>query len=260
MHPAEGAASDLSLLERPGPGGASLLLVEDDAEAAAYLAGRLAAAGWRVECADDGEAGLAAARAGRFDVLLVDRMLPSRDGLSLVEDLRRGGVDTPVMFITALGGVGDRIAGFHGGGDDYLVKPFAFEELDARLHALARRGRGGGERVVLRIRDLEINRIDRAVHRAGAPIDLLPLEYKLLEFLALRAGQVVTRKMLLEGVWGFQFDPQTNIVESHLSRLRAKLDGAVVQSSAAQSPGVQPSADRPFIVTIRGAGYVLADR
>jgi len=257
MHPAEGAASDLSLFERPAPGGESLLLIEDDAEAAAYLAGRLAAAGWRVDCADDGEAGLAAARAGRFDVLLVDRMLPSRDGLSLVEELRRGGVDTPVMFVTALGGVGDRIAGFHGGGDDYLVKPFAFEELDARLHALARRGRskGGGERVVLRIRDLEINRIDRTVHRAGAAIDLLPLEYKLLEFLALRAGQVVTRKMLLEGVWGFQFDPQTNIVESHLSRLRAKLDGA-----ATQSPGVQPPADRPFIVTIRGAGYVLADR
>ncbi len=256
MQSASVAASDVSPFEAPAPGwAASLLLIEDDTQAAAYLAERLAAAGWRVDCAEDGNAGLAAATAGRFDVLLVDRMLPHRDGLSLVEALRRGGVDTPVMFITALGAVSDRIAGFRSGGDDYLVKPFSFEELDARLHALARRGLGGGERVVLRIRDLEINRIDRAVRRSGVEIDLLPLEYKLLEFLALRAGQVVTRKMLLEGVWGFQFDPQTNIVESHLSRLRAKLDGATAQPSGAQLLAVQP-----LIVTIRGAGYVLADR
>ena len=257
MHPAEGVRSAaLAATSQTGaPWAAELLLIEDDLEAAAYLADRLTAGGWRVEHTGDGEAGLAFGLEGRFDVIVVDRMLPSRDGLSVVEALRRQRVDTPVMFITAMGAVSDRIAGFHGGGDDYLVKPFSFEELDARLHALVRRGRGGGERVLLRIRDLEINRIERTVLRAGVEIELLPLEYKLLEFLALRTGQVVTRKMLLEGVWGFQFDPQTNIVESHLSRLRAKLDGPKLDS-----PKPDGLAETPLIVTIRGAGYVLGDR
>ena len=147
--------------------------------------------------------------------------------------------------MTAMGAVSDRVAGFRGGGDDYLVKPFSFEELDARLHALVKRGQGASvERVVLKVRDLEINRIERSVRRAGVDIELLPLEYKLLEFLVLRTGQIVTRKMLLEGVWGFQFDPQTNIVESHISRLRTKVDG---------------QAGTPFITTVRGAGYVVAE-
>jgi two-component system OmpR family response regulator len=230
------------MAEAPRP---NILMIEDDADAAAYLSQRLGSVGWQVEHTTDGEAGFQKAIGQRFDVILVDRMLPSRDGLELVKALRRMGDATPVLFMTAMGAVSDRVAGLKGGGDDYLVKPFSFEELDARLHALAKRGRGAAaERVVLRVRDLEINRIERSVRRAGVDIDLLPLEYKLLEFLALRAGQIVTRKMLLESVWGFQFDPQTNIVETHISRLRTKID--------------RP-AQTALITTVRGAGYVVAE-
>ena len=220
-----------------------LLIIEDEPDAASYLIDRLPSEGWRVEHAADGERGLALALEGRFDVILVDRMLPSRDGLSLVSELRRQRDATPVMFMTAMGAVADRVAGFKGGGDDYMVKPFSFEELDARLHALARRSLAApSERVTLRVRDLEINRIERSVRRGEFDIELLPLEYKLLEYLILRAGQVVTRAMLLEGVWGFRFDPRTNIVETHISRLRTKLD----------LPGTDP-----VIATVRGAGYVI---
>ncbi len=220
-----------------------LLIVEDEPEAAAYLAERLKVNGWRVQLAGDGETGLALALRRGFHVILVDRMLPARDGLSMVRELRRRGDETPVMFMTAMGAVSDRIDGFDGGGDDYLVKPFAFEELDARLRALLRRRQGGAaERVTIRVRDLEINRIERSVRRAEVEIDLLPLEYKLLEFLALRTGEVVTRTMLLEGVWGFQFDPRTNIVETHISRLRSK---------------ITPPGAKPLILTRRGAGYVV---
>lgn len=220
-----------------------LLLIEDEPDAAAYLADRLPAEGWAVEHTANGEAGLQLALEGSFDVILVDRMLPGRDGLSLVEELRRQGDATPVIFMTAMGAVADRVAGFKGGGDDYLVKPFSFEELDARLHALVRRRQGPpAERVMLQARDLRVNRIERSVRRGEMEIELLPLEYRLLEFMLLRIGQVVTRAMLLEWVWGFRFDPRTNIVETHISRLRAKLDQA---------------GSGPLIATVRGAGYVI---
>jgi two-component system OmpR family response regulator len=222
-----------------------VLLIEDEQALAANIAERLEEAGWSAQTVADGALGLRLALEGRFDVIVVDRMLPSLDGLSLVADLRVRGVETPVLFVTAMGSVADRVAGLEGGGDDYLVKPFSFEELRARLGILARRGKTiDAEATVLRARDLTLDRLRRSVVRGDRAVDLLPLEYKLLEFLLLHQGQTVTRSMLLQRVWGFKFDPRTNIVETHISRLRGKID---------------PSGAAPLIVTVRGAGYLIPE-
>ena len=220
-----------------------LLVVEDEAEAAAQMASGLEAAGWAVEVAGDGETGLERASADTFDVIVVDRMLPRRSGLSLVQALRATGRQTPVLFVTAMGAVADRVAGLEEGGDDYLVKPYSVAELNARVNALARRSATSlRERTVLRADDLVLDRLERTVHRGSREIELLPLEFKLLEFLLMHAGQIVTRTMLLERVWGFHFDPRTNIVETHISRLRGKLD---TEGATA------------LISTVRGAGYAI---
>ena len=201
-----------------------VLVVEDDLQTAAYVRDSLSASGCAVDIAGDGEDGLAQARRAAFDVLVVDRMLPRLDGLSLVRALRAADVRTPVLFLTAMGAIADRVAGLEGGGDDYLVKPFSLAELDARVAALARRPALAAATTALRIGDLTLDRLERRVRRDAREIDLLPLQYKLLEFLMLSEGRVVTRAMLLEKVWGFRFDPRTNIVETHVSHLRAKID------------------------------------
>ncbi|MDB5458622.1 MAG: DNA-binding response regulator [Caulobacteraceae bacterium] len=218
-----------------------ILVIEDDQQSRDYILAALACDGHDTQEAHDGETGLRMACDGSYDVLVVDRMLPRLDGLSLVRELRKSGVQTPALFLTALGSAEDRVAGLTGGGDDYLVKPFCFEELTARLNLLGRRAaapRGG----VLVCRGLIVDRLRRRTTRDGTPIDLKPLEFKLLEHFMLNPDRVFTRMMLLEQIWGFKFDPQTNIVETHMSRLRAKID----------LPD-QP----PIIATVRGAGYCL---
>jgi two-component system OmpR family response regulator len=227
----------------PTAAGLRLLLIEDEAEVARHMASSLTARGHRVQVVGDGEAALSAGSAEAFDVMIVDRLLPGMDGLSLVRALRARGVGTPALFVTALGAVADRVAGLESGADDYLVKPFAFDELHARVRALSRRRvEARRESTRLQCEDLVLDRLTREVRRGDRPIELLPLEYQLLEVLLLNAGQPVTRMMLLEQVWGFHFDPRTNIVETHISRMRAKLD--------------QPGAPA-LIRTIRGAGYVI---
>ncbi len=220
-----------------------ILIIEDDSETAAYTARGLREDGHRVETAANGPDGLAAAESGGFDVLVVDRMLPKLDGLSLVRTLRAGGDMTPVLFLTALGSVGDRVKGLNAGGDDYLVKPFAFAELRARVEALARRRAPVAAETDVTIGDLEIRRLERAVYRAGVPLPLKPKEFRLLEVLAEHAGRVVTRTMLLEQVWDYRFDPGTNVIDAQISRLRAKIDRGF---------------DRPLLHTVRGVGYRLA--
>jgi len=220
-----------------------ILIVEDDLEAADAMARGLVEAGHACERAEDGEAGLTAARAGGFDVLIVDRMMPRMDGVTLVETLRREGDQTPVLFLSALGEVNDRVEGLKAGGDDYLVKPYAFSELIARVEALARRRETGSVQTLLRVGDLEMDLIGRTVRRQGREIDLQPREFQLLEYMMRHAGQSVTRTMLLEKVWEYHFDPQTNVIDVHVSRLRAKIDKGF---------------DRPMLQTVRGAGYRLA--
>lgn len=219
-----------------------ILVIEDDQETADYVARGLRQHGHVVDQAANGRDGLFLAGAAEHNVLIVDRMLPGIEGLGLVRTLRGAGVRTPVLFLTALGGVGDRVRGLDVGGDDYLVKPFAFAELLARVNALARRPPLVEVPTVLRAGDLEMDLLKRTVARAGRRVDLQPREFQLLEQLMRNAEQVVTRTMLLEAVWDFHFDPKTNIVETHMSRLRAKL---------AQAGGPE------LIHTIRGAGYVL---
>lgn len=220
-----------------------ILVVEDDAETAAYVARGLREAGHLADIAPDGQDGLFLATTGGYDVLVVDRMLPKLDGLSLVRALRAAQVAAPVLFLTARAGVGDRVEGLDAGGDDYLAKPFAFAELMARVNALARRPPPrAAEPTLLRVADLEMDLIRRTVTRAGRRIELQPREFRLLEYLMRREGEVVTRTMLLEGVWDFHFDPRTSVVETHISRLRAKLDRGF---------------DRPLLHTVRGAGYVI---
>jgi two-component system OmpR family response regulator len=219
-----------------------ILIVEDDLEAAEAMERGLAVAGHECVRAADGEAGLKAARQGGFDVMIVDRMMPKMDGLTLVETARREGDATPVLFLSALGEINDRVAGLKAGGDDYLVKPYAFAELSARVEALARRRDTGSVQTLLRVGDLEMNLISREVHRQGKEIDLQPREFQLLEFMMRHAGQSVTRTMLLEKVWEYHFDPQTNVIDVHISRLRAKIDKGF---------------DRPMLQTVRGAGYRL---
>lgn len=226
--------------EIPAP--SRVLVIEDEPESRDFMREGLTRAGWRVAVSDDGVAGLHLATTGDFDVIVVDRMLPGLDGLSLVQALREAGRQTPVLFLTAMGALSDRVAGLKGGGDDYLVKPFYMDELEARLHALARRSAAQPQRTRLQARDLVMDRLTQKVERAGRGIDLQPLEYKLLEYLLLNAGETVTRAMLLERVWGFRFDPRTNIVETHISRLRAKLDA---------------EGGEALISTVRGAGYVI---
>jgi two-component system OmpR family response regulator len=219
-----------------------ILIVEDDAEAGAAMARGLGEAGHETIHAADGALGLRAAGEGGFDVLVVDRMTPNMDGLTMVETLRRQGDATPVLFLSALGEIEDRVRGLRAGGDDYLVKPYALAELVARVEALSRRRETGSVATLLRVGDLEMDLIARTVRREGRPIDLQPREFQLLEYLMRHAGQSVTRTMLLEKVWEYHFDPQTNVIDVHVSRLRAKLD-----------KGFQ----RPMLLTVRGAGYRL---
>ncbi len=219
-----------------------ILVIEDDAETAAYIANGLKEHGHTVDLAASGRDGLFLAAGETYDMMVIDRMLPQLDGVSIVKTIRASGVSTPVLFLTALGGVHDRVAGLDAGGDDYLVKPFAFSELVARINALARRPPMGSAETVLRTGDLEMDLLKRTVTRAGQALDLQPREFKLLEHLMRHAGEVVTRTMLLEHVWDFHFDPHTNVVETHVSRLRAKIDKPF---------------DKPLIHTIRGAGYSI---
>ncbi|MFM2351403.1 MAG: hypothetical protein RIR04_2369 [Pseudomonadota bacterium] len=201
-----------------------LLLVEDDPSVSAYVARGLTEAGHVCDVLADGKDGLFQATRENYDVVVVDRMLPSLDGLSLVRALRAAGGRAPVLFLTALGGIDDRVEGLEAGGDDYLTKPFAFAELMARVNALARRPPVQEVRTVLRVADLELDLMRRRASRGGQAIDLLPKEFTLLEVLMRNEGRVVTRTMLLERVWDFHFDPKTSVVETHISRLRAKID------------------------------------
>ena len=222
-----------------------ILLVEDDAEAAAYAAKGLRGAGHVVDHALDGEAGLNMAAAGDYDAYVIDRMLPKMDGLSLLSKRRDDSDETPALFLSALGEVDDRVSGLKAGGDDYLVKPYAFPELLARVEALGRR-RSAPATVTTRyvVGDLELDAITRTIRRASKKIDLQPREFRLLEYLMRHAGQVVTRTMLLENVWEYHFDPQTNVIDVHISRLRSKIDKGF---------------DKPLLKTVRGAGYTLSD-
>lgn len=221
-----------------------LLLVEDDADVAAYVKRALTEAGHTVDHAATGRSGLMLAAGEPYDVIVLDRMLPAPDGLTILRTLRASGIQTPVLLLTALGGIDDRVEGLEAGGDDYLVKPFAMAELVARLNALARRPPAQEIVTALRVADLEIDLLKRSVSRGGARIELQPREFRLLEYLLRNAGRVVTRTMLLENVWDFHFDPKTNIVETHVSRLRAKI-----------GRGVAPE----LIHTVRGAGYCLRE-
>jgi two-component system OmpR family response regulator len=219
-----------------------ILVIEDDLEAAAYMVKGLRESGHIVDHAADGDEGLNLSLSGVFDVLVVDRMLPKRDGLSVVSTLRMEGVNTPVLILSALGEVDDRIMGLRAGGDDYLTKPYSFAELLARIEALVRRVNPDQVRTRLQVGDLEIDLLARKVARAGQEIDLQPREFLLLEYLMKHAGQVVTRTMLLENVWEYHFDPQTNVIDVHISRLRAKIDR---------------NFEQPLLHTVRGAGYSL---
>ena len=220
-----------------------ILLIEDDTEAASYLTKALNEAGHVVEQAGDGEEGYFLASGSDYDVLVVDRMLPKRDGLSVIASLRAEDNQTPVLILSALGQVDDRVEGLRAGGDDYLTKPYAFSELLARIEVLAKRRGGVNEQSsTLKVADLELDRLAHSVHRSGSEIILQPREFRLLEFLMKNAGQVVTRTMLLENVWDYHFDPQTNVIDVHISRLRSKIDKGF---------------EEPLVHTMRGAGYVL---
>jgi len=222
-----------------------LLIIEDDPQASAYLVKAFREVGHNADSAADGLAGYAKAEAGGYDVLIVDRMLPKLDGLSLIGGLREQKIDTPVLILSALGQVDDRVKGLRAGGDDYLAKPYSFAELLARVEVLARRrGGGAGEETTYRVGDLELDRLKHKVFRAGREIVLQPREFRLLEYLMRHAGQVVTRTMLLENVWDYHFDPQTNVIDVHISRLRGKID---------------KGHDSPLLQTVRGAGYTLRE-
>jgi two-component system, OmpR family, response regulator len=219
-----------------------ILLIEDDAENADYVANGLREEGHLITQVASGAEGLICAMGNGFDLLIVDRMIPGLDGLNLVKSLRAAGHHTPVLFLTALGGVEDRVSGLNAGGDDYLVKPFAFSELVARVAALGRRPPTTATETRLRVHDLEIDLLSHTVRRRGELIELQPREFRLLEYLMRHAGQVVTRTMLLEHVWDIHFDPRTNVVESHVSRLRGKVDKGF---------------EAELIHTVRGAGYCV---
>ena len=225
--------------------GSKVLLVEDDASTADYVANGLAEEGFVVDRADNGRDGLFMATDGGYGCIVLDRMLPGMDGMAVLAGLRATGIDTPVIVLSALGSPEDRIKGLTGGSDDYLTKPFAFAELLARIRLLMRRGSAGpGPVTLLRCDDLEMDLLGHRVKRAGHSLDLQPREFRLLEFLLRHQGQVVTRTMLLEGVWDYHFDPGTNVVDVHLSRLRKKVDEGFA---------------RPLLHTVRGAGYRLSE-
>ena len=219
-----------------------ILVVEDDRETAAYLVKGLSESGYTVDRAEDGREGLFHATSGGYDAIILDRMLPNLDGLSLLGALRAANISTPALILSALGSVDDRVKGLRAGGDDYLVKPFAFSELVARLEALLRRGAAAPQTTKLRVADLELDLLTRTVKRRDKPIEVLPREFRLLEYLMRNAGHVVTRTMLLEHVWDYHFDPQTNVIDVHVSRLRQKIDKTF---------------DIPLLHTVRGAGYCI---
>ena len=221
-----------------------ILIVEDDLEAAAYLSKAFREAGIVLDHASDGESGLFLATENSYDVLVIDRMLPRRDGLSLISELRRRNIHTPALILSALGQVDDRVTGLRAGGDDYLPKPYAFSELLARIEVLGRRKGTPEQDMVYRVGDLELDRLSHTVRRAGREILLQPREFRLLEYLMKNAGQVVTRTMLLENVWDYHFDPQTNVIDVHMSRLRGKIDKGHAN---------------PLLHTIRGAGYMIRE-
>jgi two-component system OmpR family response regulator len=219
-----------------------ILMIEDDQEAAAFLEKGLTECGFVVDHAATGPDGLHLATTEPYAAMIVDRMLPGMDGLHIVELLRKEGNTTPVLILSAMDGVDDRVKGLRAGGDDYLTKPYAFSELHARLEALLRRGQSAPAATSLKVGDLELDMLARTVTRAGKPIDLLPREFQILEFLMRHSGQVVTRTMLLEQVWNYHFDPKTGVIDVQISRLRQKLD---------------KDFDQPMLHTVRGAGYCL---
>jgi len=223
-----------------------VLVIEDDKDVAAYLVNGLKESDNVVDHAADGKDGLLLAASESYDVMIVDRMLPSMDGLSIIKTVRATGNKTPVLILSALGDVDDRVEGLRGGGDDYLTKPFSFTELLARLEALVRRGASSGNEPVthLQVADLEMDLLARTVKRGDVKIDLQPREFRLLEYLMKHAGQVVTRTMLLEQVWDYHFDPQTNVIDVHISRLRSKID---------------KDFPKQLLQTVRGAGYILSE-
>ncbi|PAU82128.1 DNA-binding response regulator [Halovibrio salipaludis] len=222
-----------------------VLVIEDDQDVADYLNKGLRESDYVVDHATDGKEGMTMAASGDYDVMIIDRMLPGMDGLNIIKTIRATGNQTPVLILSALGDVDARVEGLRGGGDDYLTKPFSFTELLARLDVLARRARSGGEtETVLKVADLEMDLLARTVKRNGINIDVQPREFRLLEYLMRHADQVVTRTMLLEKVWDYHFDPQTNVIDVHISRLRSKIDKGF---------------EKPLLQTIRGAGYMLRD-
>ncbi len=221
-----------------------VLIIEDDRETASFLKKSLKESGHVVELAADGETGLEIGRNDNFDVLIVDRMLPKLDGLSVISTLRKEGNQTPALILSALGEVDDRVKGLRSGGDDYLTKPYAYSELLARIEALARRSSPEETETSFSVGDLVLDRLSHKVQRGDKPIVLQPREFRLLEYLMKNAGQVVTRTMLLENVWDYHFDPQTNVIDVHVSRLRSKID---------------KNYEVPLLHTVRGAGYVIRD-
>ena len=221
-----------------------ILLVEDDSSVAEYIVKGLRQSGYTVDHAADGKQGLFLASSEKYDVMIVDRMLPHVDGLTIIQTMRVSGNKTPVLILSALGEVDDRVKGLKAGGDDYLVKPFAFAELLARIEAILRRQVSSITQTKLKVADLEMDLLAHKVTRSGEGFNLQPREYKLLEYLMKHAGQVVTRTMLLENVWEYHFDPQTNVIDVHISRLRQKIDKGF---------------DRQLLSTVRGAGYMLHD-
>jgi two-component system OmpR family response regulator len=220
-----------------------LLLIEDDPEVADYIKKGLSESGHTVDMANDGKSGLVLATTEDYDVMIIDRMLPGVDGLTIVKSVRAAEIPTPILILSALGEVDDRVEGLKTGADDYLIKPFAFSELDARLEVLQRRAKASFNMDTrIKVGDLELDQLSRTASRGGKAIELQPREYRLLEYLMRHAGQVVTRTMLLEHVWDYHFDPQTNVIDVHISRLRSKIDKGY---------------DTPLLHTVRGAGYMI---
>ncbi len=221
-----------------------ILTIEDDETTAREIIAELSSHGFEVEWVDNGRAGLAKTLSGNYDLITLDRMLPSVDGLAIVTAMRRENIDTPVLMISALSDVDERVQGLRAGGDDYLVKPFASDEMAARVEVLLRRKERQFPQTVLRILDLELDLVARTVSRRKVQLDLLPMEFRLLEYMMRNSEQILTRTMLFESVWGYHFDPGTNIIDVHIGRLRRKVD----------SPGLPP-----LIHTVRGSGYILSE-
>jgi len=221
---------------------ARILTIEDDAVTAREIVAELQASGNEVDCVDNGREGLDRALVGKYDAITLDRMLPGLDGLAVVTELRRAGVDTPVLMISALSDVDARVRGLRAGGDDYLTKPFAPEEMSARIEVMLRHRRAHGPDTLLRVGDLQLDLIARTAQRNAATLELLPIEFRLLEYLMRNAGQVLTRTMIFETVWGYHFDPGTNVIDVHIGRLRRKVD---------------TNGARQLIHTVRGCGYTI---